>query len=95
VRERLRELERETRAGARAELVADLRRRRDEVAAMVAQLQAAPAMAQAVEAQRAVESAVAAAIDDGCVTVDIAPSGARSYSTDEVGRAIADALSAS
>ena len=43
----------------------------------------------------AVESAVAAAIDDGCVTVDIAPSGARSYSTDEVGRAIADALSAS
>ncbi|HXL87114.1 MAG TPA: 3-isopropylmalate dehydrogenase [Gemmatimonadaceae bacterium] len=43
----------------------------------------------------AVESAVASAIDDGCVTVDIAPSGARSYSTDEVGRAIADALSAS
>ena len=58
-RESLRELERETRAGARAELVDDLRRRREEVAAMVAQLQAAPAMAQAVEAQRALESAVA------------------------------------
>jgi 3-isopropylmalate dehydrogenase len=42
---------------------------------------------------RAVESAVAAAIDDGCVTVDIAPHGSRSYSTEEVGRAIADALS--
>jgi 3-isopropylmalate dehydrogenase len=42
---------------------------------------------------RAVESAVSAAIDDGCVTVDIAPRGGRSYSTEEVGRAIADALS--
>ncbi len=59
-RERLRELERETRAGARAELIEDLRRRRDEVAALVARLQAAPAMAQAVDAQRAVEQAVAA-----------------------------------
>ena len=58
-RERLRELERETRAGARAELIEDLRRRRDEVAALIARLQAAPAMAQAVEAQRAIESAVA------------------------------------
>jgi DNA mismatch repair protein MutS2 len=57
-RERLRELERETRAGARTELIEDLRRRRDEVATLVAQLQAAPAMAQAVETQRAVESAV-------------------------------------
>ena len=38
---------------------------------------------------RAVESAVSAAIDDGCVTVDIAPRGARSYSTEEVGRKIA------
>lgn len=43
---------------------------------------------------RAVESAVSAAIDDGCVTVDIAPRGGRSYSTEEVGRAIAQALSA-
>jgi 3-isopropylmalate dehydrogenase len=38
---------------------------------------------------RAVESAVSGAIDDGCVTVDIAPRGARSYSTEEVGRKIA------
>jgi 3-isopropylmalate dehydrogenase len=45
------------------------------------------------EAQ-AVEKAVAAAIDVGCVTPDIAPRGARSYSTEEVGRAIAQALSA-
>jgi|tagenome__1003787_1003787.scaffolds.fasta_scaffold20978480_2 DNA mismatch repair protein MutS2 len=56
-RERLRELERETRAGARAELIEDLRKRRDEVSQLIAQLQAAPAMAQAVEAQRAVEQA--------------------------------------
>ncbi|HEY6912905.1 MAG TPA: endonuclease MutS2 [Myxococcales bacterium] len=60
-RERLRELERQTRAGAREDLIADLRKRRDEVAALVAQLQAAPAMAQAVEAQRAVEEAAVAA----------------------------------
>ncbi len=58
-REQLRELERETRAGVRADLVEDLRRRRDEVARLVAQLQAAPAMAQAVEAQRAIEQAAA------------------------------------
>ncbi|HEV7594042.1 MAG TPA: 3-isopropylmalate dehydrogenase [Gemmatimonadaceae bacterium] len=45
------------------------------------------------EAQ-AVEKAVAAAIDHGCVTADIAPRGGRSYSTEEVGRAIAHALSA-
>ena len=44
------------------------------------------------EAQ-AVEKAVATAIDNGCVTVDIAPRGGRSYSTEEVGRAIVDALS--
>src|SRR3984893_5716243 len=55
-----REWEGETRAGARAELIEDLRRRRDEIAALVARLQAAPAMAQAVDAQRAVEQAVAA-----------------------------------
>jgi 3-isopropylmalate dehydrogenase len=42
---------------------------------------------------RAVESAVAAAIDDGCVTADIAASGSRSCSTEEVGRSIVDALS--
>ena len=58
-RERLRELEQQTRAGARQELVADLARRRDEVATLIAQLQAAPAMAQAVEAQKAVERAIA------------------------------------
>jgi 3-isopropylmalate dehydrogenase len=40
----------------------------------------------------AVEKAVATAIDHGCVTVDIAPSGRPSYSTEEVGRAIANAL---
>jgi 3-isopropylmalate dehydrogenase len=45
------------------------------------------------EAQ-AVERAVATAIDHGCVTVDIARQGRRSYSTEEVGRAIAHALSA-
>jgi len=44
------------------------------------------------EAQ-AVEKAVATAIDHGCVTVDIAPHGGRSYSTEEVGSAIAHALS--
>jgi 3-isopropylmalate dehydrogenase len=43
---------------------------------------------------RAVEKAVTASIDDCCVTADIAPRGARSYSTEEVGRAIAQALSA-
>jgi DNA mismatch repair protein MutS2 len=59
-RERLRELERQTRAGARAELIEDLRKRRDEVAGLIARLQAAPAMAQAVEAQKAVEAAAAA-----------------------------------
>ena len=42
---------------------------------------------------RAVEQAVAATIDEGCVTADIAPRGARSYSTADVGRAIAAALS--
>jgi 3-isopropylmalate dehydrogenase len=43
---------------------------------------------------RAVESAVSATIGDGCVTVDIAPRGGRSYSTEEVGHTIANALSA-
>ena len=42
---------------------------------------------------RAVENAVAAAIDEGCVTADIAAGGARSYSTAEVGGTIANALS--
>ena len=40
----------------------------------------------------AVERAVAASIDQGCVTADIARRGARSYSTVDVGRAIAAAL---
>ncbi|TMA22212.1 MAG: endonuclease MutS2, partial [Deltaproteobacteria bacterium] len=56
-REGLRELESATRAGARLELIADLTQKRAEVAALIAQLQAAPAMAAAVEAQRAVEAA--------------------------------------
>jgi len=59
-RERLGELERQTRAGTRSDLIDDLQKKRAEVAALIAQLQAAPAMAQAVEAQRAIESAVAA-----------------------------------
>jgi DNA mismatch repair protein MutS2 len=59
-RERLRSLEQETRAGVRAELVEDFARKRAEVAALIAQLQAAPAMAQAIEAQRAIERAAAA-----------------------------------
>jgi 3-isopropylmalate dehydrogenase len=41
---------------------------------------------------RAVENAVAATIDQGCVTADIAARGARSYSTVEVGRAVTAAL---
>ncbi|HKC81958.1 MAG TPA: 3-isopropylmalate dehydrogenase [Gemmatimonadaceae bacterium] len=41
---------------------------------------------------RAVESAVSAAIDDGCVTVDVTAPGQRSYSTEEVGRTIANEL---
>jgi 3-isopropylmalate dehydrogenase len=41
---------------------------------------------------RAVEEAVSATIDQGIVTADIAPRGARSYSTLEVGSAIAAAL---
>jgi len=40
----------------------------------------------------AVESAVSAAIDDGCVTVDITAGGERPYSTEEVGRTITDTL---
>ena len=56
-RERLSQLEREVRAGARAELVADIEKRRQEVAQLVAQLQAAPAMARAVEVQRALAQA--------------------------------------
>jgi 3-isopropylmalate dehydrogenase len=43
---------------------------------------------------RAVENAVFAAIEQGCVTADIAAPGARSYSTVDVGRAIAGRLSA-
>jgi 3-isopropylmalate dehydrogenase len=42
---------------------------------------------------RAVEQAVSETIEEGHVTVDIAPAGAMSYSTVDVGRAIAAALS--
>ena len=42
---------------------------------------------------RAVEGAVSKAIGDGCVTVDITAGGERPYSTEEVGRTIADVLS--
>ncbi len=44
------------------------------------------------EEARAVENAVALTIDAGCVTADIALRGARSYSTSDVGRAIAAEL---
>ena len=50
----VRAAEREVRSGARAELVEDLARRRQEIAEMVAELQAAPALARAVEAQQRV-----------------------------------------
>ena len=43
---------------------------------------------------RAVEDAVSSAIDEGCVTADIAAPGAQSYSTVDVGRAIENALRA-
>jgi DNA mismatch repair protein MutS2 len=59
-RERLRELERETKAGARQDLLEEFAQKRAEVAQLIAQLQAAPAMAQAVEAQRTIERAAAA-----------------------------------
>jgi 3-isopropylmalate dehydrogenase len=42
---------------------------------------------------RSVEQAVSETIEEGRVTVDIAPAGATSYSTVDVGRAIAAALS--
>jgi 3-isopropylmalate dehydrogenase len=44
---------------------------------------------------RAVEAAVAAALDDGCVSADIALPGARCCSTAEIGRTIADTLASS
>ncbi len=58
-REQLRELEKETRAAGRKELVADFAQKRAEISTLIAQLQAAPAMAQAIEAQRALERAEA------------------------------------
>ena len=58
-RGRLRDLEMQTRAGARQELIDDLARKRADVAALIAQLQAAPSIAAAVEAQRTVERAAA------------------------------------
>jgi 3-isopropylmalate dehydrogenase len=44
---------------------------------------------------RAVETAVAAALDDGCVSADIALPGARCFSTREIGRTIADKVASS
>ncbi|PYO46281.1 MAG: 3-isopropylmalate dehydrogenase, partial [Gemmatimonadetes bacterium] len=44
------------------------------------------------EEARAVERAVGETIENGCVTVDIAARGARSYSTAEVGGAIERAV---
>ena len=44
------------------------------------------------EEAQAVERAVFATIEAGCLTPDIAPRGARSYSTTEVGAAIAEAV---
>jgi 3-isopropylmalate dehydrogenase len=41
---------------------------------------------------RAVERAVFATIEQGCVTPDVASGAARSYSTSDVGRAIETAL---
>src|SRR5437868_7122627 len=58
-RERLAQAEREVRAGARAELVADIARRKQDIARLIAELQAAPAMARAVEVERALASAEA------------------------------------
>ena len=58
-REGLRLAEEEVRAGARAGLLRDIEERRAEVARLIAQLQAAPAMAQAIAAQRALAEAAA------------------------------------
>ena len=44
---------------------------------------------------RAVEAAVAAALDDGCVSADIALPGARCFSTEGIGRTIADKIASS
>jgi 3-isopropylmalate dehydrogenase len=44
------------------------------------------------EEARAVEQAVTETIDRGCLTADIAPRGARSYSTADVGGAVVSAL---
>jgi 3-isopropylmalate dehydrogenase len=44
---------------------------------------------------RAVETAVAAALDDGCVSADIALPGARCYATEEIGRTIANTIACS
>src|SRR5919109_1702214 len=58
-RERLAQAEREVRAGARAELVADIARRKQDVARLIAELQAAPEMARAVEVEQALARAEA------------------------------------
>jgi 3-isopropylmalate dehydrogenase len=44
---------------------------------------------------RAVEAAVAAALDDGCVSADLSSPGARCCSTEEIGRTVADTLASS
>jgi 3-isopropylmalate dehydrogenase len=43
---------------------------------------------------RAVESAVSAALDEGFLTPDVAPAGARAWGTADVGRAVADRIAA-
>jgi DNA mismatch repair protein MutS2 len=58
-RERLAQAEREVRAGSRAELVADIAKRKQDVARLIAELQAAPQMARAVEVERALAQAEA------------------------------------
>jgi DNA mismatch repair protein MutS2 len=58
-RERLRAAEREVRQLARGELIADLERKYQEASALVAKLQAAPAMSEAVQAQRQLKSLIA------------------------------------
>ena len=74
------------RAGARSELIADIERRRQEIAQLVAQLQSAPAMARAVEAQRALaqveaEEDRAAARDEARAEAAAAPAELRAGAT--------------
>ncbi len=59
-KEKLRKAEREVRALARSELIADLEARYQEASALVAKLQAAPAIGEAVQAQRELKALVEA-----------------------------------